>query len=328
MFGYVKPDTPYLYIKDDTLYKSLYCAVCKSIGKRCGQRARLGLTYDIAFMSALIHNVTGVDVKIEKKRCIAHPLISRPVASTDEITDICACINVALAYYKIEDDIIDGNGGNVKKLFFKKGKWKVEKRYPEIGVIIRKRYLELREKEKAQCDGIDEVSEPFAQMMVELGEFAVNGYAGKTLADKSYAGKTLIDKNPTEKNLADKSPTDKNISEKSRRGLDSLLYYLGKWIYLIDALDDYDKDIKEKNYNPIYYSFGKISDFKTLTRSRGEDLSFLFSDIFSGLKEAFSDIEFKFDSALLGNIILRGIPTVTSKTFNKTNKEDKKKNGK
>ena len=318
MFGYVKPDTPYLYIKDDTLYKSLYCAVCKSIGKRCGQRARLGLTYDIAFMSALIHNVTGVDVKIEKKRCIAHPLISRPIASTDEITDICACINVALAYYKIEDDIIDGNGGNVKKLFFKKGNRKVEKRYPEIGVIIRKRYLELREKEKAQCDGIDEVSEPFAQMMVELGGFAVN----------AYAGKTLIDKNPTEKNLADKNPTDKNISEKSRRGLDSLLYYLGKWIYLIDALDDYDKDIKEKNYNPIYYSFGKISDFKTLIRSRGEDLSFLFSDIFSGLKEAFSDIEFKFDSALLGNIILRGIPTVTSKTFNKTNKEDKKKNGK
>lgn len=328
MFGYVKPDTPYLYIKDDTLYKSLYCAVCKSIGKRCGQRARLGLTYDIAFMSALIHNVTGVDVKIEKKRCIAHPLISRPVASTDEITDICACINVALAYYKIEDDIIDGNGGNVKKLFFKKGNRKVEKRYPEIGVIIRKRYLELREKEKAKSDGIDEVSEPFAQMMVELGEFAVNGYAGENLVDKNSAGKTFVDKSSTEKKLADKNLTDKSISEKSRRGLDSLLYYLGKWIYLIDALDDYDKDIKEKNYNPIYYSFGKISDFKTLAMERGEDLSFLFSDIFSGLKEAFSDIEFKFDSALLGNIILRGIPTVTSKTFNKTNKEDKKKNGK
>ena len=110
--------------------------------------------------------------------------------------------------------------------------------------------------------------------------------------------------------------------------MDSLLYYLGKWIYLIDALDDYDKDVKEKNYNPIYYSFGKISDFKTLAKEHGEDLSFMFSDIFSGLKEAFCDIEFKFDSALLGNIILRGIPTVTSKIFNKTNKEDKKKNGK
>lgn len=287
MFGYVKPDTPYLYIKDDTLYKSLYCAVCKSIGKSCGQRARLGLTYDIAFMSALIHNVTGTDVKIEKKRCIAHPLISRPIANRDEITDICACINVALAYYKIEDDIIDGNGGNIKKLFFKKGNGKIEKRYPEIGKIIENRYFELREKEKAECDGIDEVSEPFAQMMVELGKFAVK--------NKEY------------------------------KGFDSLLYYLGKWIYLIDAADDYDKDVKEKNYNPIYYAFGKINDFKTLAKEHGEDLSFLFSDIFSGLKDAFCDIEFKFDSALLENIILRGIPMVTSKTFNK---EDKKKNGK
>ena len=95
MFGYVKPDTPYLYIKDDTLYKSLYCSVCKSIGKICGQRARLGLTYDIAFMSAFIHNVAGVDVKIEKKHCIAHPITSRPIADRDDITDFCACASIS-----------------------------------------------------------------------------------------------------------------------------------------------------------------------------------------------------------------------------------------
>lgn len=50
MFGYVKPDLPYLYLKDDKLYKALYCGVCKSIGKTCGQKARLSLTYDIAFL--------------------------------------------------------------------------------------------------------------------------------------------------------------------------------------------------------------------------------------------------------------------------------------
>ena len=66
MFGYVRPDNPYLYIKDDTLYKLLYCSVCKSIGKLCGQSARIGLTFDIAFMSAFVRNVTGVDVIIEK----------------------------------------------------------------------------------------------------------------------------------------------------------------------------------------------------------------------------------------------------------------------
>lgn len=287
MFGYVKPDTPYLYIKDDTLYKSLYCSVCKSIGKNCGQLARFGLTYDIAFMSAFLHNVAGKDVKIEKKHCVAHPIISRPIAARDDITDICAYVNVALAYYKIEDDITDGNGGKIKKLLFAAGNKRVEKKYPEIGEIIRGRYAELRALEKSGCDGIDRVSEPFALMMKELGTAA--------LGHKEY------------------------------KGVEDLMYYLGKWIYLIDALDDYDKDVKEKNYNPIYNSFGKEQNFKTLLQKRGQDVSFLFSSVFAGIKQAFYECEFKFDSALIGNIILRGIPSVTSKTFKK---EEKKKNGK
>ena len=297
MFGYVKPDTPYLYIKDDTLYKSLYCSVCKSIGKICGQRARLGLTYDIAFMSAFIHNVAGVDVKIEKKHCIAHPITSRPIADRDDITDFCACANVALAYYKIEDDIVDGNGGQIKKLFFSKGNKRVEKKHPEIGEIIRRRYSELRNLEKVECDSVDMVCEPFSQMMVELCNAA--------LAGTKY-GK------------------DGKDGEEKFNGVEQLAYYLGKWIYLIDALDDYDKDIKEKNYNPFYFCFGKEPDFGLLLKNRGQDVSFVFSSVFSGLKEAFNECEFKFDSALVGNIILRGIPSVTSKTI----KKEKKKKGK
>lgn len=63
MFGYISPDRPYLFIKDETLYKALYCGVCKSIGAECGQMARSALTYDMAFMSALLHNIRGDDVK-------------------------------------------------------------------------------------------------------------------------------------------------------------------------------------------------------------------------------------------------------------------------
>lgn len=306
MFGYVKPDTPYLYIKDDTLYKSLYCSVCRSIGKICGQRARLGLTYDIAFMSAFIHNVAGMDVKIEKKHCVAHPVTSRPIAGRDDITDFCACANVALAYYKIEDDIVDGNGGKIKKLFFSKGNERVAKKHPEIGEIIRRRYSELRNLEKSECDSIDMVCEPFSQMMAELGGAALAGING---------GKS------DGKNNGKSGENDGN----KYNGAEQLLYYLGKWIYLIDALDDYDKDLKEKNYNPFYFCFGKEPDFGSLLKNRGQDVSFVFSSVFSGLKEAFEECEFRFDSALIGNIILRGIPSVTSKTFRK---EEKKKNGK
>lgn len=326
MFGYVKPDTPYLYIKDDTLYKSLYCSVCKSIGKICGQRARLGLTYDIAFMSAFIHNVAGVDVKIEKKHCVAHPITSRPIAGRDDITDFCACANVALAYYKIEDDIVDGNGGQIKKLFFSKGNKRVEKKHPEIGEIIRRRYSELRNLEKSECDSIDMVCEPFSQMMVELGGAALaatNGEKnGGNNADNNDGNNA---DNNDENNGGELVGNDDGQKEKKYNGVEQLMYYLGKWIYLIDALDDYDKDIKEKNYNPFYFCFGKEPDFGSLLKNRGQDVSFVFSSVFSGLKEAFNECEFGFDSALIGNIILRGIPSVTSKTFKK---ENKKKNGK
>ena len=35
MFGYISPDAPYLFKKDETLYKALYCGLCKGIGAGC-----------------------------------------------------------------------------------------------------------------------------------------------------------------------------------------------------------------------------------------------------------------------------------------------------
>ena len=59
MFGYVRYDLPNLFVKDVMLYKSLYCGLCKGIGASCGQAARMGLSYDVTFLSALLHNIAG-----------------------------------------------------------------------------------------------------------------------------------------------------------------------------------------------------------------------------------------------------------------------------
>ncbi len=86
MFGYISPDAPYLFKKDETLYKALYCGLCKGIGAGCGLAARTALTYDMAFMSALVHNIKGEDVKIERARCFLHLIKKRPIAAVDETT--------------------------------------------------------------------------------------------------------------------------------------------------------------------------------------------------------------------------------------------------
>ena len=70
MFGYIKADLPNMYVKDTVLYQAMYCSLCKGIGQTCGQKARFALNYDLTFLSVLMHNVMGEDVKIKKKRII------------------------------------------------------------------------------------------------------------------------------------------------------------------------------------------------------------------------------------------------------------------
>ena len=109
MFGYVRADTPYLFIKDDKLYRAMYCGVCKGISDVCGQSARMGLSYDVTFLSVLLHNLAGVDVKIEKSHCLTHCIRSRQMAEVDELTRQLGALNTALVYFKYTDDIADGD---------------------------------------------------------------------------------------------------------------------------------------------------------------------------------------------------------------------------
>ena len=43
MFGYVKTDFPNMYMKDNILYKAMYCGLCTGIGKSCGHKKKLNI---------------------------------------------------------------------------------------------------------------------------------------------------------------------------------------------------------------------------------------------------------------------------------------------
>ena len=45
-----------------------------------------------------------------------------------------------------------------------------------------------------------------------------------------------------------------------QRILGQFLYHLGRWIYLVDALDDWKEDAKSGNYNPIAARFSLLED--------------------------------------------------------------------
>ena len=193
MFGYVRADTPYLYIKDETLYQAMYCGLCKGIAKACGQRARLGLSYDITFLSVILHNIAGVDVKIEKSHCLTHCIRSKKMAAVDELTKKLGAFNTALAYFKCVDDIADGDKGGAKRLLFKKGYARVKKAYPEIEKITRE-FIEAQKRvESAKTDSIDRAADATARTLAAFSDYALGEKATKNTHDLFYSVGKWID---------------------------------------------------------------------------------------------------------------------------------------
>lgn len=275
MFGYIQPDRPYLFYKDEVLYKALYCGLCKSIGNGCGQVARTALSYDLAFLSALLHNIGNANVQIKKRRCAFH-IKSRPMALPDETTALLGFVNSALAYYKLLDDKDDGDARGLFRFLYKKGFKRAVRRHPALVEIIETQMKAQTETERAGCSVIDMACEPTAVMMQKISDYVLGDYATEHTA--------------------------------------ALCYDLGKWVYLADALDDYDKDVKKGRYNVLHNVYGLPTKAEAVEKGE-EELKFIFNELFADMRYRLSQIKFYYNHDLTDNIILRGIPIKTRRLF-------------
>lgn len=275
MFGYVQTDRMNLYVKDELLYKSLYCGICKSIGKCYGCLARLTTSFDMTFMSAVVHNFVGTDVKINKRRCVLHPFKKRPMIDDDEINRVISAVNIMLAYYKATDDVLDDGG--FKKRFarrmLKKAYKRVNKNYAGLEDIVKTEYERLRNLEKQNCNSIDELSDCFGMMMQRLSAYI--------------------------------------LKDETTESFENMSYELGKWVYLIDALDDIERDYNKKKFNPFLVTDKKFESKKQFFEDNKEMIDDLMNATISELKRNFTLLDFKFDANLVCNIIFRGIDLKT-----------------
>jgi hypothetical protein len=290
MFGYIRTDTPYLYIKDDVLYKAMYCGVCKGIAEVSGHSARMGLSFDVTFLSVILHNLLGIDVKIEKSHCMTHCLRSREMANVDELTRQLGALNTILVYYKYTDDIADGDKGRGKRLWFKTGFRRAKKKYPEIERIVRENLAAQERMEKAKTDSVDRAADSTAKILSQFSDYV--------------------------------------LQDKSNEFTQKLFYAVGKWVYLIDALDDYDKDVKKNAYNPLYLAYGSPSKKELTAGEHAEELRFIFHAIFFDIRESLSHLEFRFNRDLSDNILLRGLPTMTNRIMSGCDCNGKKRDKK
>ena len=254
-----------MYVKDGILYRAMYCGLCKSLGGCCGQRSRLALSYDMTFLSLLLHNIKNTDVKIEQRRCALHPFVRRPVTADDGLTSMLACLNTALTYHKLCDDVEDEHKGRAARALFRGAYRRAEEKHPQACALMQERMAALSELEQENCSSPDMAADPFASMMADLTDYCLGEFA----------------------------------TEDTR----ALAYGIGKWVYLIDALDDYEKDVKKGSYNPFSSREqddalrSEVKDMLTLAASGAaqelemlpldENLSILRNVVYSGIWSRF-----------------------------------------
>jgi hypothetical protein len=279
MFGYILPEKPELKIKEYDLFRAYYCGVCKSIGARIGQLPRLTLNYDTTFLALLLSSVFDEELEIKRERCIAHPLKKRNVIKHNEIINYASDMNIILAYYNMIDNWEDEKSikAAAGALIFKPHFKKLYGRYFEKCAIIEKRLAELSVLEKEKCNSMDRAAEPFAKLMEEV-----------TAYDKLHG------------------------DGKNEEILRWLGYNIGKWIYILDAYDDIEKDIKRGNYNSLLIQYNyqneDIDEFKQKVK---EKVEFNLTYTLSQIAKAYELLKMKMNSGILKNIIYMGMLSKT-----------------
>ena len=221
MFGYVTPQIPELKVKEHQFYKALYCGLCKCMGKSVCSSSRLTLSYDFVFLTLIRSALTNDDFSVYMSTCGIHPFKKRPMIASSDSMRYSAKAGAIMAYFKILDDATDSKVFKklVSKMLLPSAKrMKNKAALPELCCKIAAHTNKLTELEKSKCPSLDGVSQVF----------------GETLEDVFTFG------------LEENTP-ECRISKECG-------FHMGKWIYLLDAIDDYSDDLKSGSYNPIIYA--------------------------------------------------------------------------
>lgn len=277
MYGYVIPDKPNMFMKDYFEFRAYYCGLCKTIGKRFGQLARFTLSYDMTFLSAFIHSAVGEGREIVTSRCVCHPFHKREVVKEDRITEAVASVGMTLAYYKLRDDVVDGKrSARIPCAFINRKRKKARGELSSADYIVSRGYENLRALEKMNVGDVERVADCFATMLEQL----VNDILGVLATEFT----------------------------------DKFAYCLGKWIYLVDALDDYDDDVKKENYNPFRACYGAESKAKLLELHGAEIRELIFQTL-SAVKENYDKIPLGVSEGVVTNTVYHGLPFMTNRVL-------------
>jgi len=269
-------------------FQAAYCGLCHTLGRRYGLTARLFLNYDLTFLAMLL----GPRCDSTERRCAVHPIRKRPCACRSDALDTAADLSVILLWWQIRDGIKDHGLWKSMKyraaaLLLGRAYRKARRLQPAFAENTRARLDELSRLEAESCPSIDRPADCFARLL-------------------AYTA------------VGEEDPA-------RRRVLEQMLYHLGRWIYLVDAADDLQKDFRQGCYNPVGLRFSH--EYGVLTAESREELGQTLDQSVRMMAAAFELTDFGEYEKVIESVVYAGLylvgAAVLNGTFHRQAKRDK-----
>lgn len=213
MFGYVRANMNDLTEAEQARYRSFYCGLCRALGQRHGWAGQAALTFDMTFLTIFLSSLYEPEEDAGTMRCVPHPAKPHPYVMTD-VSAYAADMTIALTYHKCLDDWQDDHKQLSRAYagILRKRYETVKEQYPTQTAVIEASLKELAEIEKQRDPSPDAAANCFGRLMASIFCMKEDYWRGAL----------------------------------HRFGM-----ALGKFVYLVDAACDYDKDKASGSYNPL-----------------------------------------------------------------------------
>ncbi len=265
MFGYVNANRKLMSEDDKITYQRYYCGLCQELKNISGLKGQLLLNYDLCFLAILLQSLYECPQSLSEFKCVMHPISKKHAFSSDAIS-YAASMDIILSYHSLMDNYQDDNS----------------KISGFAASQLRDVYNQIKDIYPRQTAAVEEyiTNLSTAEFNKEKNIDLVSNYTGEMLA-------TIFDWKEDEW-----SPCLRSVG-----------FYLGKFIYIIDAYDDMKKDKKKGSYNPLLYMKDECcNDFETFVRVN-------LTSLMSECAKSFERLPIVENAEILRNIIYSGVWT-------------------
>ena len=263
MFGYININQKELSEESKKIYQAYYCGLCQKLKTNCGTKGQMLLSYDLTFLIVLLTGLYELENTETEFTWPLHPTKKR-TAYINEATEYAADMNLILAYQNLLDD------------------WKDEKSYTKKAFvkILDKDYTRIVSKYPRQVRALEEFMRKTAEVEKnkETNLDLVAGLTGEML------GEIMCWR-----------------EDEWQEEMRTLGFYMGKFIYLMDAYEDYEADQKKNCYNPlVYMEKENDQEFDTFCK-------LLLTSMMSECAKSFERLPILLHADILRNILYSGV---------------------